>query len=118
MWLIAISRDSSSSPTRTCARGASSAASSRRLHLARLPGRLGALLLTVRGFELHYGSTCSCCCRAGHRDARAVAGSFILGVYLFVSITHLRPPSNEAFSRCGSRITSSGCGCASTRPGN
>ena len=58
-----------------------------------------ALLLTVRAFELHYGSTVQLLLSALITvPLGAIAGSFILGVYLFVSINVFGRHSNEAFS--------------------
>ncbi len=58
-----------------------------------------SLLLTVRAFEMHYGSTGQLLLSALITvPAGAVAGSFILGVYLFVSINIFGRHSNEAFS--------------------
>jgi hypothetical protein len=58
-----------------------------------------ALLLTVRGFELHYGSIVQLLA-SGLVTVMlgAFAGSFILGVYLFVSIRLFGRHANEAFS--------------------
>ena len=58
-----------------------------------------ALLLTVRGFDLRFGST-SQLLLSGliTLPLGAVVGSFILGVYLFVSVWVLGRHSNEAFS--------------------
>jgi len=58
-----------------------------------------ALLLTVNAFEMHYGSTVQLLLSALITvPLGAVAGSFILGVYLFVSINVFGRHSNEAFS--------------------
>ena len=58
-----------------------------------------SLLLTVRAFEMHYGSTGQLLLSALVTvPLGAVAGSFILGVYLFVSINIFGRHSNEAFS--------------------
>ncbi len=58
-----------------------------------------ALLLTVKGFDLRYGSTVQLLLSALITvPLGAVAGSFILGVYLFVSIRIFGRHSNEAFS--------------------
>jgi hypothetical protein len=58
-----------------------------------------ALLLTVEGFDLRYGSTMQLLLSALITvPLGAVAGSFILGVYLFVSIRIFGRHSNEAFS--------------------
>ena len=58
-----------------------------------------ALLLTVEGFDLRYGSTVQLLLSALITvPLGAVAGSFILGVYLFVSIRVFGRHSNEAFS--------------------
>jgi hypothetical protein len=58
-----------------------------------------SLLLTVRVFELHYGSTLQLLLSALITiPLGAVAGSFILGVYLFASVNILGRHSNEAFS--------------------
>jgi hypothetical protein len=58
-----------------------------------------ALLLTVRGFDLGYGTTVQLLLSALITvPLGAVAGSFILGVYLFVSIRLFGRHSNEAFS--------------------
>jgi hypothetical protein len=58
-----------------------------------------SLLLTVQGLELHYGSTMQLLLSALVTvPLGAVAGSFILGVYLFVSINIFGRHSNEAFS--------------------
>jgi len=53
----------------------------------------------VRAFELHYGSTVQLLLSALITvPLGAIAGSFILGVYLFVSINVFGRHSNEAFS--------------------
>jgi hypothetical protein len=58
-----------------------------------------SLLLTVRGLEMHYGSTTQLLMSAMITiPLGAVAGSFILGVYLFVSLRIFGRHSNEAFS--------------------
>jgi hypothetical protein len=58
-----------------------------------------SLLLTVRGLEMHYGSTTQLLMSALITiPLGAVAGSFILGVYLFVSLRIFGRHSNEAFS--------------------
>jgi hypothetical protein len=58
-----------------------------------------ALLLTVRGLDLYYGGVVQLLASALITVILgAVAGSFILGVYLFVSIRILGRHSNEAFS--------------------
>jgi len=58
-----------------------------------------SLLLTVNVFELHYGSSVQLLLSALVTvPLGAVAGSFILGVYLFVSINIFGRHSNEAFS--------------------
>jgi membrane-bound ClpP family serine protease len=58
-----------------------------------------ALLLTVRGFGLSYGSTVQLMVSGLVTIILgAVAGSFILGLYLFVSIRLFGRHSNEAFS--------------------
>ena len=58
-----------------------------------------SLLLTVNAFELHYGSTVQLLLSALVTvPLGAVAGSFILGVYLFVSLNVFGRHSNEAFS--------------------
>lgn len=59
----------------------------------------GALLLTVRVFDLYYGGVVQLLV-AGLITvvAGAAVGSFLLGVYLFVSIRVLGRHSNEAFS--------------------
>jgi hypothetical protein len=58
-----------------------------------------ALLLTVKGFDMRYGSTVQLLLSALITvPLGAVAGSFILGVYLFVSIRIFGRHSNEAFS--------------------
>ena len=70
------------------------------LHLAAafLVGWL-ALLLTVKAFDLRYGSILQLLVSGLITvPLGAVAGSFILGVYLFVSIRIFGRHSNEAFS--------------------
>jgi hypothetical protein len=58
-----------------------------------------ALLLTVRGFHLRFGGTSQLLLSALITvPLGAVAGSFILGLYLFVSVRILGRHSNEAFS--------------------
>ena len=58
-----------------------------------------SLLLTVRAFEMHYGSTVQLLLSALITvPLGAFAGCFILGVYLFVSINIFGRHSNEAFS--------------------
>ena len=58
-----------------------------------------ALLLTVEGFDMRYGSTVQLLLSALITvPLGAVAGCFILGVYLFVSIRIFGRHSNEAFS--------------------
>jgi len=58
-----------------------------------------ALLLTVRGLDLYYGSTVQILASGLITVILgAVAGSFILGIYLFVSIRLFGRHSNEAFS--------------------
>ena len=58
-----------------------------------------ALLLTVRGLDLYYGGVLQLLASAFITVVLgAVVGSFILGVYLFVSIRILGRHSNEAFS--------------------
>src|SRR5690606_30068016 len=58
-----------------------------------------AVLITVRGFDLYYGGTLQLLV-AGLITVvlGAIAGSFILGAYLFVSVWLLGRHSNEAFS--------------------
>ena len=58
-----------------------------------------ALLLTVQAFDLSYGSILQLLVSGLITVVLgAVAGSFILGVYLFVSIRIVGRHSNEAFS--------------------
>jgi len=58
-----------------------------------------ALLLTVKGLDLYYGGTVQILASGLITVILgAVAGSFILGVYLFVSIRLFGRHSNEAFS--------------------
>ncbi len=58
-----------------------------------------ALLLTVRGFDLAYGSIAQLLLSGGITFlAGGPVGAFILGVYLFVSIRVFGRHSNEAFS--------------------
>ena len=58
-----------------------------------------ALLLTDRGLDLRYGSTMQLVLSGLITlPLGAVAGSFILGVYLFVSVRILGRHANEAFS--------------------
>jgi hypothetical protein len=58
-----------------------------------------ALLLTVQGLELHYGSSLQLLVSGLVTVILgAVAGSYILGLYLFVSIRLFGRHSNEAFS--------------------
>jgi hypothetical protein len=59
----------------------------------------GALLLTVRGFDLYYGSVLQLLIAGLITFALGgVAGAFIMGFYLFVSIRIFGRHSNEAFS--------------------
>jgi hypothetical protein len=58
-----------------------------------------ALLITVQGLDLYYGGNLQLLASALVTVVLgAVAGSFILGLYLFVSIRMLGRHSNEAFS--------------------
>jgi hypothetical protein len=58
-----------------------------------------ALLITVEGFDLYYGGNLQLLASGLITVVLgAVAGSFILGVYLFLSVRVLGRHSNEAFS--------------------
>jgi len=59
----------------------------------------GALLLTVRVFDLHYGSIVQLLISGVVTFVLGgVVGAFIMGVYLFISISIFGRHSNEAFS--------------------